>query len=332
MTRKRIVILSLVIVVVGAVPAWKWTQRKSDRPSFAPVRVERGDIEITILATGVVQPQNRVEIKPPIAGRAEIILVKEGQAVKRGQLLAWMSSTERAALLDAARAKGPEELAHWEELYKPAPLVAPLDGVIISRDVEPGQSVSAQDAVFVMSDRLIVKAQVDETDIGSVHVGQPATIGLDAYPDESVEGKVDHVAFEAKTVSNVTIYEVDVLPRQVPKFMRSGMTANVKFLLDSRTDVLVLPSQAVKTRDDRSMVLTRDPEGGQRPVRVQIEAGLSDGKVTEVVSGLEEDDEVLIRQINISKKGQEAGTNPFMPMGRGRGGGRSGGGGGSRGH
>ncbi|MFH1723993.1 MAG: HlyD family efflux transporter periplasmic adaptor subunit [Elusimicrobiota bacterium] len=331
MTKKRLVWAALAVLVVGSVCAWRWIRDKDEGPRFEPVRVELGDIEVTILATGMVQPQNRVEIKPPISGRAEKILAKEGQKVKQGQLLAWMSSTERAALLDAARAKGPEELAHWQDLYKPAPLVAPLDGEIIARKVEPGQAVTAQDAVFIMSDRLIIKAQVDETDIGSVRVGQRATITLDAYPDESVSGKVDHIAFEATTVSNVTVYEVDILPERVPSFMRSGMTANVQFLIAAKNGVLVLPAQAVHSRGERSMVLIRDPEGGKRPSRMRIETGLSDGKRVEVVSGLREDDEVLLRTMEMPKSRESAGSNPFMPFGRGRGGGGRGGGGGGSG-
>ena len=67
-----------------------------------------------------------MEIKPPIAGRIEKLLVDEGDDVTSGQILGWMSSTDRAAILDAARAQGPEESKRWEDAYKPTPIVAPL--------------------------------------------------------------------------------------------------------------------------------------------------------------------------------------------------------------
>jgi len=87
--------------------------------------------------------------------------VANGAAVKQGQVLAWISSTARASLMDAARAAGGKEVDYWNDIYKPAPLVAPLDGHIISTAVVPGQVVIAAQTVFSMSDHLIVQASVD---------------------------------------------------------------------------------------------------------------------------------------------------------------------------
>lgn len=296
----------------------KWASRRNKVPDFHPVHIRRGDIQVTILATGIAKPQNRLEIKPPIAGRAEEILVREGQSVKKGQVLAWMSSTERAALLDAARAKGAEELAHWEDLYKPTPLIAPLNGAIISRNVEPGQMVTSQDAVLVMSNRLIVEAQVDETDIGRVKLGQKVRIALDAYPQKAISGRVDHIAYEAETVNNVTIYKVDIVPKRVPTFMRSGMTANVTFVVDSKKDALIVPAEAVRQDDGRSTVLVPNPSGKKRPISREVETGLSDGKRMEILSGLEEGDTVLVRKMRIPRSKQGSQGSPFSPWGRRR--------------
>jgi macrolide-specific efflux system membrane fusion protein len=320
MTKKKWMGALVVLAAAGAV-AYHWKAPKSAAPALRTVAVERGDVEVTVSATGIVQPRNRLEIKPAIPGRLEDVLAREGDRVHKGQVLAWMSSSERAALLDAARAKGKAELAHWEELYRPAPLSAPLDGVIIDRKVEPGQTVSAQDALFVMSDRLIVKAQVDETDIGRVKKGQPTSVTLDAYPDEAVSGEVEHIAFEATTVNNVTIYEVDVLPRRVPEFMRSGMTANVLFRVAARENVLVVPAEAVHSGRGGEEVLASAPGGGE-PVRRAVKLGLSDGKRTEVLEGLQEGDSVLVAGIAFPKS-RARGTNPFFPSGVG---GRRGGG------
>src|SRR5262249_54993338 len=146
---------------------------------------------------------------------------------KKGQVMAWMSSTERAALLDAASARGEDELKQWEELYRPTPILAPIPGTVIARNVESGQTFTVSDAVLTMSDRLTVKAQVDETDIAQIALKQRASIVLDAYPQEKLDAIVDQIAYDAKTVNSVTTYVVDVLPRNTPKFMRSSMTANV---------------------------------------------------------------------------------------------------------
>src|SRR6185295_987790 len=100
-------------------------------------------------------PLNRVEIKPPIAGRVEKLLVDEGAKVEAGQILAWLSSSDRAAILDAARAKGPAELKRWEDAYRPTPISAPLGGVVILRNAVIGETVDPGTVLFAISDTLI---------------------------------------------------------------------------------------------------------------------------------------------------------------------------------
>ncbi|HEY4485494.1 MAG TPA: efflux RND transporter periplasmic adaptor subunit [Nitrospiria bacterium] len=313
----------LVLIVIGLAAAvlWRVGDSRQAPPSYRTVKVERGDIEETIQATGAVQPQNRLEIRPPIAGRAEDVLVREGEAVRKGKILAWMSSTERAALLDAARARGPEELAHWGELFKATPLIAPMDGVIIARAVEPGQTVTVQDAVLVMSDRLIIKAQVDETDMARVRVGQAARVTLDAYPDGLIPGRVDRIRYEAKTVNNVTIYEVEILPEATPEFMRSGMTANIVFTVTTRENVLLLPFEAVHPGNGRADVWLPGAGDEKQPVTREVQIGLTDGKRLEIVSGLNEGDSVLVTVVRIPPSSPGA-QNPFSPFGRSRSGSR----------
>lgn len=311
--------VGLIAAVAVGGGAWR-AFRKPAPPADREVTVARDTLRLSILTTGDVRPRNRLLVKPPIAGRAESILVREGEFVKKGQILAWMSSTERAALLDAARAKGSEELARWEDLYKPTPLVAPVAGLVIARNVEPGQTVTAADAVLIMSDRLIVKAQVDETDVGQVRVNQPVGIVLDAYPREPLRGRVEHIAFEAKTVNNVTIYEVDVLPDDVPAFMRSGMTANLTFRVAEKENVLLLPVSAVKGAGESAVVRVPGPEG--LPVEKSVQAGLSDGKRVEIMSGLAEGDRVLVANGVVSAATKESKSNPLSPMPRRPGGNR----------
>ena len=161
----------LSIVVVASLSILLVIVLKQNKSSVRDIQVINpiyGTIQTVISTTGTVQPQNRLEIKPPISGRIEEIFVQEGERVMIGQTLALMSSSERAALLDAARAQAKETLAYWQDVYKPTPLIAPINGEVIVRGVEAGQTVTSSDAIMVVSDRLIVQAQVDETDIGKV--------------------------------------------------------------------------------------------------------------------------------------------------------------------
>ncbi|MCR4302512.1 MAG: efflux RND transporter periplasmic adaptor subunit, partial [Sulfuricaulis sp.] len=292
-----------------------WNARDKAQPLYREVSVTRGDLETTILSTGVVQPRNRLEIKPPIAGRAEQVLVREGETVVKGQMLAWISSTERAALIDAARARGPEELKRWEELYRATPVLAPISGTVILRSVEPGQTFTSSDAVIVMSDRLTIKAQVDETDIARIRLRQRARLMLDAYPNQPFTGTVDQIAYDAKTVNNVTTYEVDVLPENTPSFMRSGMTANVSFVMDSRQDVLLVPSEAVKSRDGNAYVRLPPAKPNGKPEEKQIKTGMNDGRQTEVLEGINEGEKLLVQRLRTGG-GSDAASSPLMPFGR----------------
>lgn len=315
---KRFLITLLVLAVVAGVSGYYWQRSKTSVMRYRQERASRGPISITVLSTGTVEPENRVDVKPPIAGRAEQVLVSEGDKVRKGQTLIWMSSTERAALLDAARARGPEELKRWEELYRPTPILAPVSGTIIARAIEPGQTFATTDAILAMSDRLIVQAQVDETDIAQIRPQQPATIVLDAYPEDQIKAHVLKIAYEAKTVNNVTTYVVTVVPEAVPDFMRSGMTANVTFKVNSRENALLIPSEAIKYENGKPYVFVPSSEPGV-PQRKFIEVGLSDGKQTEVAEGLKERDVVLIPTLQSATTGKgQQGSNPFGPSMRKR--------------
>jgi len=307
-TRNRLLLLAVILIASG-IGTFKYKSGKKNAPSYERAQVTRGSLQTTIFTTGVVQPENRVQIKPPIAGRIEHVVAVEGQRVKRGDVLAWLSSTERAALLDAARAKGPEEYKHWEEYYRATPLVAPLQGEIIARNVQAGQTVAASDTVYVLSDHLIVRADVDETDIGRIRRGMAVEFNLDSYPTQKMRGRVKHIAFESRTVNNVTTYLIDIVPETVPPFMKSGMTTNVTFLGDVTADLLLIPTEAISMTQGKSTVLLPAVKKGKAPIVHPIQTGLTDGKNTEIHEGLGEGQTVLIAQFG--GRGKSTKVNPF---------------------
>ncbi len=312
--KKWPVFIAILVIIAGAIIFMKMT-RKPAAEVTRQISPAVGSIQTVITATATVQPQNRLEIKPPINGRIEKILVNEGDEVKTGQMLALMSSTERAALLDAARARGPDEIKYWEDVYKPTPLLAPIDGeVIVSKD-QPGQTVTSSDVVMVLSDHLIVQAQVDETDIGKISLGQEAALSLDAYPQIKIQGKVNHIYYESLIVNNVTIYQVDILPEKVPDVFRSGMSATVNIVEKARDDVLTLPLAAVKKSKDGAYVLIgRGP--GKKPEEKKVETGISDEKNIEIISGLTADDKVLMTIQKYKASSGKTAVNPLSPMRR----------------
>lgn len=318
MSRKKTGIIAAIVLLL-AVGLYFGLRKSESKQSYRKYKVSRGDIVQRVQSTGTVSPQNRLEIKPPVAGRVDEILVSEGDVVPKGKILAWISSNERAALMDAVRTQGKEERKRWETLYRPTPVVAPIAGTIILRSVETGQSFMNTDPIFVMADRLTVKAQIDETDIALIKLNQSAIITLDAYPEMPVKGKVVHLAYDATLTNNVTTYQVDVLPIDPPEFLRSGMTSNVSIEVARKENVLRVPVVAVENTDEGSLVLTGDEK---KPQGVPVKIGLDDGKFIEVLEGILENEDVLVKQSTSLKKKGTSGS-PFMP-------GRGGGGGGRR--
>jgi macrolide-specific efflux system membrane fusion protein len=308
-------ILFLIVLALAGGGFWfykkhqKKVSAKAEAQKFTTAEVEVKTLRRIVESTGEIRPDNRLEVKSPISGRLEQLLVNEGDHVSKGRIIAWVSSTERATLLDTARARGEDEVKFWEDIYKAAPLVAPLSGNVIVRSMEPGQTITASSAVIVIADRLIIVGQVDETDIGAVFAGQHVSVRLDAYPDSMFEGTVKSIAYDSKMVSNVTMYEVDVTAENLPEFARSGMTATLTFLVEEHENVPAVPTAALEYRNGKSLV--RLPaKAGKEPETRMVKTGLSENSFTEIVSGLEAGDEVLIPQV-VRKK--DNGTNPFMP-------------------
>jgi membrane fusion protein, macrolide-specific efflux system len=307
------IFLIVMIILAGAVfYVTGMKQQKTTNEVVKEISPSIGSIRTFISSTGTILPKNRLEIKSPVNGRIERILVKEGDVVKIGDILAWMSSTERAALLDAARGKGDEDFSYWETAYKPIPLIASIDGEVIVEKIQPGQTVTTSDPVVVLSDRLIVRAQVDETDIGKVSLNKKAIISIDAYPDIKINSIVEHIYYESKTVNNVTIYEVDLVPEEIPKFFRSGMNASIDFIDQSSDNALLIPAEAVYKEKNTSYVLVKQG-GDAQPVRAAVKLGISDDKNVEVLSGITKDDKIVLKSKMYSLPKNTRGKNPFMP-------------------
>lgn len=298
-----------------AIGSWKLVFSRGERPEGRQSRlvaVREGPIEETVEATGSVVPRNRVEVKPPIGGRIDTLLVDEGASVRAGQIIAWMSSNDRAAILDAARAQGPAQLKRWEESYKPTPIVAPLSGTVILRNVVLGQTVEPASVLFALADTMIVLAQVDESEIGRIALSMPARIVLDAFPGQPIAGTVSDILHEGKNISNVITYGVKVKPERAPAFFRSQMTATVSFILRKKEKALLIPAAALRMEGGKKRVLVADADGNS--VLREVETGIETGDLVEVVSGLSATETVVAGRGRYQP--QEAQTSPLTLGGR----------------
>lgn len=308
----KIIAVAAVVILLAAVLILRTKRNAPGSEISQEIKPTLGSIQKIISTTGTVLPKNRLEVKPPVNGRIEELAVKEGEYVKAGQVLAQMSSTERAALLDAARGKGEDALKYWKEVYKAIPLVAPIDGEVIVAKTQAGQTVTTADAIVVLSDRLIIRAQVDETDIGRIKLGQDALVVMDAYPDIKIKSRVDHIYYESKTVNNVTIYEVDLIPESVPSILRSGMNTTVNFIIEAKSGALLLPLEAlIREKDDYYVLVKENNSAGY--ARRKITIGIKDDKNAEVISGVSSKDTIVFKSQKYSIPKNNMGSNPFLP-------------------
>ncbi|MDR1418180.1 MAG: efflux RND transporter periplasmic adaptor subunit [Endomicrobium sp.] len=290
--RKKIfLILSIVFIGVLIFIIFKPSAQKIE----AQEKLRPRELHVEFRETGYVTARNRLEIKPPFSGRMEKILVDEGDAITKGQIIIWMSSSERAAMIDAARAISNEEYIRWQEIYKPTPIVAPMSGFIIYRQKEPGQTVSVVDGILVMADDLIITANIDETDLRYISIGKKLRMYLDAYPAEQFEGVIEHVSYESRIISNVTVYEVKIKPISKPSVFRSGMTATITITAESRSNAESISNNFITERDQKKTVIVKTGSD-KKPIfeTREVITGVTDGKYTEIVSGLKDNETVVI--------------------------------------
>ncbi len=185
-------------------------------------------------------------------------------------------------------------------------IVAPMDGVILSRDVEMGDAVSSilvlgSTATLVMTEgdtsQVYVQGKVDEADIAHVYLGQPARIKVESFRDRSFYGKVTKIAPMGVEKDNVTTFEVRVSINNPGGELKANMTANAEILLNEHKGVLSVPENAV-TYDNQKNAFVAIPDRSQKDGtrKVPVKVGLSNGSATEIVSGLKEGDQVVLQQ------------------------------------
>jgi len=214
-----------------------------------------------------------------------------------------------AARLKQARAQVMQSQASLKQLEEQlgyTTIVAPMDGVILSRDVEIGDAVSSilvlgSTATLVMTEgdttEVYVQGKVDEADIAHVYMSQPARIKVESFRDRLFYGKVTKIAPMGVEKDNVTTFEVRVSINNPEGELKANMTANAEILLDEHKGVLTVPENAV-TYDNQKNASVEIPDKSQKDGsrKVPVKVGLSNGSVTEILSGLKEGDKVVLQQ------------------------------------
>jgi HlyD family secretion protein len=355
--------------------------RDSGEILFNTAQARENSVDITVTATGYVQPVDKVEVGTQVSGVIEKIFVDFNSQVKKGQLLAEIDKstlvervTQAQASLTSAESdlkyarqnfnrtkqlyelKAATEVSYEEAVNRLAQaetavanakanlhqtqvnlgyaeIYSPIDGIILDRAVERGQTVAASfntPTLFTIANDLTkmqVEADVDEADIGRVHLGQPVNFTVDAYSDDIFKGSVKQIRLQPTVTNNVVTYTVIVDAPNPDEKLYPGMTASITIITQSETGLTVpmealnfTPSDEVfaslKTRPQQQHIAGKSiwlktPEG----IALQeIKTGLSDGAYVIVNDGLKEGDAVILSVSQGEQKMSEAPTaNPLMP-------------------
>ena len=218
-----------------------------------------------------------------------------------------------------------------------ATITSPIDGIVLSKSVEEGQTVAASFStpeLFTIAQDLTnmqVIADIDEADIGGVKAGQRVTFTVDAFPDDTFQGSVKQVRQQATTESNVVTYEVVISAPNVSLKLKPGLTANVTIFTLEKNKVLAVPSKALRFTPNAAILtpdqVIEDCQGdhklwtreGNTFKAHSVGIGITNGVLTEILSGIDEGTEVLT-DINIAGAGMpdaaQQANNPFMPRPR----------------
>ena len=387
--KKKIAIFSgigLAVVIIIALVAMK-ARANGNQPPKLPVKVgkaEVADIQVKVTEVGTVQSEVKVDVKSAVSGKVVSIFHRDGDQVKRGDILARvepdlnqaqsLADTKNALTSSKIRyenAKKNYEQDHslflqgllaikqhrdseteylsakqeWErsnekyniveksgipinqspEQFQGSNVVAPMDGTVLTKNVEIGESITsgvssfnAGTILFTVADvsKMIVKAGVNEVDIGKIRVGMPVKITLDAYPKISFAGRIDRIAPAVRIEDKVHVFDVEVRLDAQGRELRSGMTANIEMIGEKKDKVLTVPVESVFQRDDGEIVYVKKKldakamaEASKKPKdegkidkdawkkffdkRVVV-TGLSDNAHVEILKGLKAGEEIAL--------------------------------------
>lgn len=220
------------------------------------------------------------------------------------------------------------------ESFRGSSIVAPMDGVVLTKNIEIGESITsgvssfnAGTVLFTVADtsKMLVKAGVNEVDIGKIRVSMPVKVTLDAYPKVVFNGRIDRIAPAVRIDEKVRVFDVEIRLDAQGRELRSGMTANIEVVGEKKEKVLTVPVESVFKRDDQEIVYVKktiDPKLFEQQAKKDEKAkkeddkdawkkffdkrvivtGLADNARVEIVSGLKPGEEVALEDPTLTKK------------------------------
>ena len=316
-------------VIAQIDPALFMAQVEQSRGNYLNAEANLSKAKVTVADAKRTLGRNKQLIEQGIIAQSDMDAVQTAY----DQAVAGVKSAE-AAVVQTSGA-----LRQAETNLRYATIRSPVDGIVVSRNVDVGQTVAASfqtPTLFTIAQDLTkmeIDTSVDESDISRIKVGQPANFTVDAYPDRQFSGTVTQIRNAPVVTQNVVTYVVVIAVNNKGLLLKPGMTANVAVQTMKKDDVLKIPNAALRFRpkegkgkgkgDETGAGVKTRKGGGQRvyilsqenkPVPVPVKTGIADDRFVEMVSGnLKENDEVIVDQFVAGKKSGGMSGGPMGP-------------------
>jgi len=332
--KKPIVIVAILIIIGGGYYWYSKSKAKTAAVTYKTTIAEKGTLLVSVTGTGQIEAQSQVDLKPVVAGDAidvKNVYVKNDQAVKKNDMIALLDTEDaqkavRNAQLDLESANNKYKqikeadtsdshdkkaqkitieqkenlLADAKEKLQDYYIRAPFDGIVTGLSVEVGDSVSRTDILAsVITKNIVAKISLNEVDAVGVKVGDKTTLKIDALSDVSFTGKVSKIDTIGTVSQGVTSYGAEIELDNQNELLKPGMNVSASITVNSKADVLLVPSGAVKNQNGSSYVQVLN---GQTPENKNVEVGISSSTQTEILNGLNVGDKVVTQIIDSSAK------------------------------
>lgn len=324
---KRYAIWIIILLIIGA-GVYYFVQSRKPKIEYTTETARRDNLAQTVSVTGEIVPENQAELGFQISGEVSRVYVDVGDKIVKGQRLAQLKAgTQIAELAQSEKALEAQKQTYKDykekddtysdeqrrsqratvEQYEAAVqearvnlartiLYSPLDGVITQRSIDIGEIVAVTDTVFTIIGKggLEIRADVPESDIVKVKVGQKAEITFDALTSEDIfEAEVTEIEPASTVIQDVVYYKVKLKLTSSDERLKPGMSADIDIKAVERNNVIIIPLRAVKTEAEQDYVEIL--KGENVVEKIKVETGLEgDEGMVEVISGLSGGEKVII--------------------------------------
>jgi len=352
--KKPAIIMAILLVIAGSLYWYSKSKTKTGIVQYKTVAAEKGMLLVSVTGTGQLEAQSQVDLKSVAAGDAIDVVkvyVENDQLVKKGEMIALldMEDAQKAIRdaelnLDSAENKYEQikdgdptkdekkaqkivieqkenSLADTKEKLNDYYIRAPFDGIVTGLSVETGDSVSRSDIIAsVITKDIVAQISLNEVDAVGVKVDDKVNLKIDALSEIGFTGKVSKIDTIGTVSQGVTSYGAEIELDSQNELLKPGMNVSASITVDSKSDVLLISSGAVKVQGDESYVEVLK-DGKKVPEKITVEIGLTNGVESEISSGLNVGDQVVTQAIDPNAKSTTSSSSSSFRM-PGMGGGR----------